>query len=164
MLRTLPNLTICQPKDEDDLAALLIEALERRGPTIIRYPRGPVPAKVEAAAPFARARLSVWATGDWYPKACEIARRLGGEAVHARYLKPFDAEALAAARRDGKLVVSLENAALAGGFGEAIGADLKFGWPDEFIAHGTVGELERRYGLDVDSMTRKIRKAMENYG
>ena len=164
MMRALPNLTICQPKDEDDLAALLNEALERRGPTIIRYPRGPVPAKVEAAAPSARARLSVWATGDWYPKACEIARLLGGEAVHARYLKPFDAEALAAARRDGKLVVSLENAALAGGFGEAIGADLKFGWPDEFIAHGTVGELERRYGLDVDSMTRKIRKAMENYG
>ena len=164
MMRTIPNLAVCQPKDEADLAALLGEALERGGPTVIRYPRGTVPARVETAAPCGGAKLSVWATGDWYPKACEIARRLGGEAVHARYLKPFDAEALAAARKDGKLIVSLENATLAGGFGEAIGADLKFGWPDEFIAHGTVGELESRYGLDVDSMTEKTRKAMEAYG
>ena len=164
MLRTLPNLTICQPKDEEDLAGLLDEALGRDGPTVIRYPRGAVPAKVESAKPFGEAKISVWATGDWYPKACEVAQKLGAEAVHARYLKPFDAAALARARKDGKLIVSLENAAIAGGFGEAIGADIRFGWPDEFIAHGTVDELERRYALDADSIAAAVKKTVEEYG
>ena len=43
MLRCLPNVTICQPKDADDLKSLLKEALDRNGPTVIRYPRGKVP-------------------------------------------------------------------------------------------------------------------------
>ena len=52
--------------------------------------------------------------------------------------------------------MSIENGAIAGGFGEAIGADLKFGWPDEFIPHGSVAELEKRYGFDVDSIVRRL--------
>ena len=42
---------------------------------------------------------------------------------------------------------------MAGGFGEAIGADVKFGWPDEFIPHGAPAELERKYGLDAETIT-----------
>ncbi len=73
--------------------------------------------------------------------------------MHARYLKPFDAALLKRQRAAGMTIVSLENGSVAGGFGEAIGADVKFGWPDEFIPHGTQAELERRYGLDVESIT-----------
>jgi 1-deoxy-D-xylulose-5-phosphate synthase len=163
MLRTLPNLAICQPKDEADFAALLGEALERKGPTVIRYPRGSVPVAVRPPD-AGKARFALWATGDWYGKACEIAGLLGGEAVHARYLKPFDAQTLAKQRAEDKLIVSLENGALAGGFGEAIGADLKFGWPDEFVAHATQAELEERYRLDVGSIAAEIRKAMDRHG
>jgi len=156
LLRALPNLTICQPKDADDLAALLDEALRRDGPTVIRYPRGVAPSSSSAAAPRPEPRTptcAIWATGDWYGKACAIAARVGGTAVHARYLKPFDAALLKRQRAAGMTVVSLENGSVAGGFGEAIGADVKFGWPDEFIPHGTQAELERRYGLDVESIT-----------
>lgn len=163
MLRTLPNLTVCQPVDEHDFSALLDEALERGGPTVIRYPRGVVSGRPDTP-PAGDAPLAVWATGDWFGKACEIARRLGGEAVHARYLKPYDGQMLARQRSEGKMIVSIENGAVAGGFGEAIGADLKFGWPDEFIAHGTQAELEKAYGLDADSITEKIKKAMEKHG
>ena len=163
MLRSLPNLTIAQPKDEMDLAALLDEAFSRNCPTVIRYPRGRIAASVEPVAPGA-APLAVWASGDWFPKACEIASTLGGEAVHARYLKPFDAELLKRQRAQGKLIVSIENGSVAGGFGEAIGADVKFGWPDEFVPHATPEELERRYALDVESMIERIKKAMESYG
>ena len=181
MLRCLPNVTICQPKDADDLKALLKEALDRNGPTVIRYPRGKVPTHqalgTSSASPSAgtvspersepyqrslegcaegaqapRTRIAIWATGDWYGKACEVASRVGGIAVHARYLKPFDSELLAKQRAAGMKIVSLENGAVAGGFGEAIGADVKFGWPDAFIPHGTQTELERKYGLDVDSI------------
>jgi 1-deoxy-D-xylulose-5-phosphate synthase len=153
MLRCLPNLTICQPKDAVDLRALLDEALARQGPTLIRYPRGRVPEAVPPAPEPADARVAIWTTGDWYPKAAAVAARVGGcRVVHARQLKPFDAALLARQRAEGLTIVSLENGSVAGGFGEAIGADIRFGWPDTFIPHGTPDELERRFGLDVDSI------------
>ena len=161
MLRCLPNVTICQPKDADDLKALLKEAFGRNGPTVIRYPRGKVPTPPLPNSPTpplidSAARIAIWATGDWYGKASEIASRVGGIAVHARYLKPFDSELLAKQRAAGMKIVSLENGVVAGGFGEAIGADVKFGWPDEFIPHGTQSELEKKYGLDADSIVASL--------
>ena len=162
MLRCLPNLTICQPRDADDLKALMREALGRNGPTVIRYPRGKAPqpqppGAIGSAAQGHHASVAIWATGDWYGRAREVAERVGGVAVHARYLKPFDAKMLAEQRAKGMKIVSLENGAVAGGFGEAIGADVKFGWPDEFVPHGTCAELEKRYGLDVDSIVGRLR-------
>ena len=176
MLRCLPNVTICQPKDAEDLKLLLKEALDRNGPTVIRYPRGKVPTgNVESSSAKATedkrgtgngervtekgngSPIAIWATGDWYGKACEVASRVGGIAVHARYLKPFDSELLAKQRVAGMKIVSIENGAVAGGFGEAIGADVKFGWPDAFIPHGTQAELEKKYGLDVDSIAEVLK-------
>ena len=170
LLRSVPNLTICQPKDADDLKALLREALDRKGPTVIRYPRGPAPRKVEVEGRGGRrdlnvplstsasaSRLSIWATGDQLEKAYSVAARIPGtEVVFARYLKPFDAELLAKQRAAGMKIVSLENGTVVGGLGEAIGADRRFGWPDAFIPHGSQDELERRYGLDVDSIARGL--------
>ena len=54
-------------------------------------------------------------------------------------------------------IVSLENGAATGGLGDAVSADLKFGWPDEFIPHGTQAELEKRHGLDEDSLVESCR-------
>ena len=157
MLRCLPNVTICQPKDGDDLKALLAEALKRNGPTVIRYPRGcPAPVSDDGAGDAPDVRYAIWATGDWLAKATAVARRVGARVVHARYLKPFDSELLAHQRAEGLKIVSLENAAVAGGFGEAIGADVRFGWPDLFVPHGSPDELERRFGLDVDSIVRRL--------
>lgn len=163
MLRCLPNLTICQPKDEADLKELLAEALRRNGPTVIRYPRG-TPAQVEEKGePAQGAQLAIWATGDWLAKARDVAALLAKstppvacEVVHARYLKPFDAELLSCQRKAGMAIASLENAVAAGGLGEAIGADFRFGWPDEFVPHGSPAELERRYGLDAESVAAKL--------
>ena len=76
--------------------------------------------------------------------------------VFARYLKPFDEALLRRQRASGMRIVSVENGSVAGGFGEAIGADMRFGWPDSFVPHGSVGELERRCGLDVDSITEAL--------
>ncbi len=170
MLRSLPNLAICQPKDAEDLKALLREALARPGPTVIRYPRGKVPSDVirdDSTTHESRTTnhdprpIAIWATGDWYGKACEVAKRVGGVAVHARYIKPFDRALLESQRAAGMAVVSLENGSVAGGLGEAIGADLKFGWPDEFVPHGTQAELERKYGLDADSVAASVEVFMK---
>ncbi len=163
MLRCLPNLTICQPKDAEDLREMLREALERKGPTVIRYPRGAVPHAVEPFSAPGPVSTCIWTTGDWIPKANAVAERVPGcKVIHARTLKPFDAKTLAAQRAAGMRIVSLENGSLAGGIGEAIGADEKFGWPDEFIAHGSPGELEKRYGLDVESIAAKLIQKQSN--
>lgn len=159
LLKTIPNLTIAQPKDGEDLKALLEEALRRDTPTVIRYPRGTTPSRLDTVSPeVAKPTCAVWATGDYFAKAVEVASRVGGVAVHARYLKPYDAELLARQRAAGLKIVSLENGAIVGGFGESIGADLKFGWPDEFIPHGTVKELENRYSLTVDRIVERIKQ------
>ena len=156
MLRTLPNLTICQPKDAEDLKALLGEALGRNGPTVIRYPRGRAPSSKLDGTGGSGSSVAIWATGDQLEKAYAVAEKVGGEVTFARYLKPFDAALLQKQRAAGVKIVSIENGAVAGGFGEAIGADLKFGWPDEFIPHGSVAELEKRYGFDAESIVAKI--------
>ena len=165
LLKALPNLTICQPRDETDFRSLMDEALARSGPTVIRYPRGAAPTiAVESSRPPSRtdARVAVWATGDQLAKAEAVADRIGAEVVFARYLKPFDAELLARQRAAGMKIVSIENGAVTGGFGESIGADLRFGWPDEPIPHGTVAELEKRYRLDVESIAADCNRLLSN--
>lgn len=163
LLRAIPNLTICQPCSGMDFKLMLADALTRNGPTVIRYPRGRMPAPMnvmggERAVEVLNVAspIQIWATGDQLGKAMSVAERLGCGVVYARYLKPFDEKLLAAQRAAGKRIVSLENGCVCGGFGEAIGADLRFGWPDAFIPHGEVDELERRYGLDVDSIIKEI--------
>ena len=162
MLRCLPNLTICQASSAADFRALFAEALLRKGPTVIRYPRGPINEETVEFVKPGKARATIWVTGDWLHKAQEVAARVGGVDVEvARYLKPVDAALLAHEREEGQRIISLENASVAGGLGEAIAADLKFGWPDEFIPHGTPSELEKRYHLDVDSLVELVKKEVE---
>lgn len=164
MLRCLPNLTICEPATEEDFHALMKAALERKGPTVIRYPRGTVAATTSFVRPQKPSAV-IWATGDWLEKAKAVARRLPGvDVVAAQYLKPFDAAELSRQRAAGMKVISLENGCVQGGFGEAIGADLRFGWPDTFIPHGSPAELERRYGLDADSLVKSIGESLTKWG
>ena len=162
MLRCLPDLTVCQPADAGELGAMLDLARETGGPWAVRYPRGVAePARADAA-PMVRGRaeplcgaeagVQIWALGDQVAKARAVrallaARGLAAGVVNARFAKPFDAELLARQRRAGMRVVSLENGCVAGGFGEALGADLKFGWPDTYVGHGSVAELEARHGF-----------------
>lgn len=155
MLRSIPNLTIAQPKDEEDLKALLKEAFARSAPTVIRYPRGVV-REFSIPESAGQSSIAIVATGDYLDKAAAVARKVGAEVIHARYLKPFDVAGIEERRRAGVKIVSLENGAVSGGFGESIGADIKFGWPDEFIPHGSIDELEKSYGLDVDSIVKRI--------
>jgi len=165
LLKAVPNLRIVQPCDGVELARMLADALRRNGPTAIRYPRGACPASLDVAAADdalsvevanADASVQLWTTGDQLPKALAVSAQTGVGVVYARSLKPFDAALLARQRAAGRRIVSLENACVCGGFGESIGADVRFGWPDAFIPHGSVAALERRYGLDDDSLVAKL--------
>ena len=173
MLRCLPNLSILQPRDAVELVAMIDAALARSAPVAIRYPRG-VPSvfnglkdldglKWGAAEQISspNAHIQLWALGDQVAKAMDVAATLEAHGlqagvVNARFVKPFDAGLLARQRSGGAKIVSLENGAVAGGFGEAIGADMRFGWPDEYVAHGSVSELEAAYGLTSAAIAESI--------
>ena len=162
MLRAIPNITICQPESAEDFERLLNEALLRSGPTVILYPRGAAPEKpsVRVSAPAEESGLSVWALGDSLEKANDVAARFGAEVVPVRYIKPFDFSRIDELRSKGVKIATIENGSVAGGFGEALGAEFRFGWPDEFIPHGSPSELEKRYGMDVPSIVSRL----ESYG
>lgn len=164
LLRAFPNLSILQPKDAEDLSAALHEALSADGPTVIRFPRGICPMNVRVASD-GDAPVQLWALGDQVPKANRAAeilveRGVRAGVVHARGIKPFDAELLAGQRAAGAKIVSIENGSTAGGFGEAIGADIRFGWPDRFIPHGSCAELEREFGFTAE----RIADALSDQG
>lgn len=185
MMRCLPNLTIMQPKDEDELADMMHTAFTRGGPMVIRYPRGSAPgAKVKdvpAEIEVGRAEVlesgagevCVWSLGSMLPTAKKLCEKIfeatgtWATLVNARFVKPLDGALLAEQAKTAKLFVTLEDHALAGGFGSAVLEELaarnlsvpveRFGWADTFIPHGTtVGDLRSRFGLDDESVVQKV--------
>ena len=187
-LRMVPDLVLMQPKDEDEFVDMLYTGLSyQEGPIAVRYPRGGgvgVPIKDEAellpigkAEPLRQGKdLSIWALGNMVPVALKVADALGeqgwsAEVVNARFVKPLDRDRLVASAQRGCMVVTLEDNVITGGFGsgvlELLEAEeiatpvMRFGWPDQFIEHGTVAELMRRHGLDAGGVLTKILGALE---
>ena len=159
MLRCLPNMSVLQPRDAASLGRMLAAAFAQGGPVAIRWPRG-APPPDGPEGPFAwgtaeqlsapKAPVQLWALGDQVPKARAAAEILAGKGlaagvVDARFVKPYDAALLACQRAAGMFIASLENGSVAGGFGEAIGADARFGWPDAF-AQGVAAALGKAGG------------------
>lgn len=178
LLRSFPGLTIMQPRDEAMLARMLATALRHDGPGVIRYPRDPSPGValpdepeplpigtaevILPAGGSAEAPVWIWALGDMVPTALEVAARLRAAAIEtgvvdARFVKPLDRALLARQARTARLFVTLENGAVAGGFGSALRETLAdvapatpvraFGWPDTIIGQGTAESLRRAHGL-----------------
>ncbi len=159
MLRALPNLEIHAPGDAAALAAALAEALRRDGPTVIRYPRGPLP---EAAAPRLAGAdpegpviLALGPTAFW---AEPVARVLGLALEPVSRVKPLPALVRALA---GRPLITLEDAAAEGGFGAAVaevhrGPLLILGWPDRFVPQGSDGELRAACGLDAPGLRLRV--------
>ncbi|MGN0853317.1 MAG: 1-deoxy-D-xylulose-5-phosphate synthase [Kiritimatiellia bacterium] len=171
MLRCLPGLSILQPRDGVELADMLAAAVGRNAPVAVRYPRGTPPPAAAGRAPLVwgkaepllnpAAKLQLWALGDEVPKALRVAELLAARGVtagvvNARFVKPFDAELLAAQRAAGARIVSIENGSVQGGFGEAIAADAKFGWPDRFVGHGTVARLEQAHRFTAEDIAEAL--------
>ena len=178
MLRCLPNMSLLQPRSAELLREMLAAALASSGPVAIRWPRGGT-ARDGGAKPLSwgvaeqlsapDARVQVWALGDQVEKACQAADILADQGVaagvvDARFVKPFDTTLLARQRAAGAFIVSLENGAVAGGFGEAIGADARFGWPDAFVGHGSVEELEVDFGFTAQDVARRVASALGKAG
>lgn len=177
-LRIIPNLTIAAPRDENELQHLLATAIDGEGPFALRFPRGATPGvdidPLPRPLPIGRAELlchgddvALLATGKTVMAAVAAARLLaqqdvGASVIDARYIKPLDRAAIGAAARRCGALVSVEDHALAGGFGSAVLEELatlaprtrmlRLGLGDHFIEHGTADEQWRAAGIDADSI------------
>jgi 1-deoxy-D-xylulose-5-phosphate synthase len=185
-LRGIPNIVHMSPKDEDELADMLFTALEHNGPSAVRYPRGVgpgTPAKEQPVAiPIGEAellehtgndRVAIFSLGIMLPLAREIAGALALEGVdcaviNARFAKPVDGVMIARFARSAEILLTLEDHALAGGFGSAVLEELnrlglstpvvRIGWPDQFIEQGKPDELRKKYGLSAEAALAKLRQ------
>lgn len=174
-LRHIPNLTIWAPKDENELGKMVQTALRQNGPVAIRYPRGEARgvALEPRFEPFSEVRaeilqegqeVALLAVGSMVEKAEEVARLLEDADIHPtvvnmRSIKPLDEACLKSLLKEDslRLLVTIEENALAGGFGSLVLetlADfqerkhvLRFGIPDEFIEQGSVTEELEECGL-----------------
>lgn len=184
-LRCVPNVTLMQPKDEDELSDMLHTALQSGAPMFIRYPRGAAAGKAVKAQPAliplgkaevlrAGADVQLWALGSMVPDALQLADKLATQTglsvgvVNARFAKPIDATLLVEQARSAKLIVSLEDGAVTGGFGTGVLEALaehgvrtpvvRLGWPDRFVGHATdVKTLRAANGLSPDQMLATVK-------
>jgi 1-deoxy-D-xylulose-5-phosphate synthase len=183
-LRCVPNLTIMQPKDEDELVDMLHTGLQLPGPSCLRYPRGagtgkpikPSPALLplgQAEVLREGSNIMIWALGSMVPDALALADRLATEenlsvgVVNARFVKPLDRTLLLSHAACIPLLVTLEDHVLAGGFGSAVlevvqegdcpCAVERLGWPDRFVEHGSnVEVLRAAHGLAPADLHRRV--------
>ncbi len=182
-LRSMPNMTIMAPKDEDELRHMLKTAVELSTPVAVRYPRGSGLGVDRSGAlhslPIGRAEVlregrevCFWAIGSMVASALAAAELLAKQGIAAgvvnmRFAKPLDKELLLEhAQRYGKLV-TLEEGVLQGGVGSAVLETLNeahlldsckvvnLGIGDQFVLHGDKELLFRDLGLDVESIVRR---------
>lgn len=165
LLKPLTGMSIKSPTCMEDLKESLDSALMSGGPVAIRYPRGSAPRREEIAAGSgggAPCAVSLLAVGDQVKKACAVKDILFAEGIEARVVPVSCVKPLQEGLKGAGLSVSIENGAVCGGFGEGIGADLRFGWPDGAVCHGTVDELEREHGFDARSIAQAVMERLSD--
>ncbi len=184
-LRTLPR-TICMaPADADELEAMLEWGIEHPGTVAIRYPRDAAPRADGAVAPIELGRaVTLREDGDLVLVAYGTMVRLAEAAadlladdgmpctvINGRFAKPVDVATLGPAARRARLLVTLEEHAVQGGFGSAVAEalieagqvlppTLIIGVPDRFVEHGTRPQLLRKLGFTPRALADRIRNAV----
>ncbi len=182
-LSFIPGMVVASPKDENELQHLLYTAVKANCPFALRYPKGSalgVPLDQELQElPIGRGEVlrggkdaAILAIGVSVAPALEAARKLdelgiGCAVVNARFAKPLDSSLILDLAYDTKRLVTVEENAIAGGFGSAVLElvqssgihDVKvelIGLPDEFVEHGSQAVLRAKYGLDAEGIARRI--------
>jgi 1-deoxy-D-xylulose-5-phosphate synthase len=178
-LRMIPNLTLMAPATLAELEAMLAAALRLDGPCAIRYPKGKAQlTEAGDLAGIADGRAAVLRTGDdvalvaigsMVAPALAAADLLEEQGIHAtvvnaRFAKPLDTATLLPIARQTRLLLTLEENIVAGGFGSGVqhllsehGIDtpvVLLGLPDAFVGQGSRQALLARLSLDADGIAR----------
>ncbi len=178
-LRTIPNMTVMAPKDFVELENMLEFACKFDKPIAIRYPRGG-----EGSYKFSKHNriilgksellkegtdVTIVGIGKMTERAMEVSDLLekdgiSCEVINARFAKPIDIKTISSSVSKTGVLITIEDNSISGGFGEGVKANIRdgkvlsFGYPDKFIKHGSVAEIEEKYGLDKDSIYKKIKE------
>ena len=186
-LRSIPGITAMQPKDEEEFVDMLWTMTNyHEGPVAIRYPRGAGTGAVPKSSPrileIGKSEVlrhgtdvAMFGLGNFCAVALEAADLLEKAGIKAavinpRWIKPLDTGTLEFFARGTRLVCTLEDHAVTGGFGSAVAEHLseagittplvRVGWPDQFIEHGSVAILRKKYGMTAEATAERILKAL----
>lgn len=182
-LRHIPNITIMAPKDEEELRHMIYFAFNQNSPVAIRYPRGKAvgvpltdnfknipPGKAEVLKE--NGEVAIFAVGSMVEIAIKAQKILESQGINAaianmRFIKPIDTELLNEWKNTKKIFVSMEENALAGGFGSAISEWMhdnnvnlpliRFGIEDNFVPAASRDELFEMLSLTPDKVAERIK-------
>ena len=184
-LRCIPNMALACPADERECRQLLSSAFEQDGPVAVRYPRGAGAGVATepglAALPFGRGEIrraraggpdgsrkgiAILAFGTLLYPALKTAEKLDATVVNMRWVKPLDVELLLKVAAEHEALVTVEEGAVMGGAGSAVGEALQaagivmpllqLGLADVFIEHGDPARLLAMQGLDAAGIEASI--------
>ena len=189
-LRCIPNMSLACPADENECRQLLSTAFAQSHPVAVRYPRGAgagvTPARDLVPLPYgkgevrrsasvlaghagpagARKGIAILVFGTLLYPALQAAERINASVVNMRWAKPLDLDLLLAMAAEHEALVTLEEGAVMGGAGSAVGEALQaagvlrpilhLGLPDVFIEHGDPQQLMALQGLDAAGIQASI--------
>ena len=188
-LRGYPNIVLMAPKDEAEMRDMILTSIETDGAAAIRYPRGnghgvDISAKPKllevGKAEILRdgGEIAILAYGSMVYPSMDAANSLAKDGiettvVNARFVKPLDTELILALAQSKRVILTVEEAYLAGGFGSAVMECLeengmldsvrvvRLGVPDRIVTHGDAKLLLAKYGLDADGIYNKVKETIE---
>jgi 1-deoxy-D-xylulose-5-phosphate synthase len=183
-LRSLPNMVVMAPKDENELCRMLKTALEHDGPIALRYPRGggigveidtsPSPIPIGAGEVLGEGEdVLILAIGRSVHEAMSARERLAADGISAgvvncRFVKPLDSRLICRLAARVPRVITVEENVLQGGFGSAVLECLqsegitdctvrRIGIDDTFVPHGAQRQLRSDYHIDTDAIVAAAR-------
>jgi len=183
--RCLPNLVIAAPADENECRRLLQTAYEHPGPALVRYPRGSGPGvEIEPGLeplPLGKGewrrsgrQVAILAFGSRLAPALVAGEALDASVANMRFVKPLDEDLILDLAASHRLLVTVEENAVAGGAGSALAeclaarglatACLHLGLPDRYIDHDSHEAQLAACGLDAAGIERSIREALAKHG
>ena len=177
-MRCIPNMVIMAPSNEDECRQMLYTATTLESPAAVRYPRGTgrgvaiqeemraLPVGKGVLVREGRSGLALLAFGSLVASAEAIGERLDATVVNMRFVKPLDSELVDRIAGKNQYIITLEENAIAGGAGSAVGellaslghrsALLHIGIPDRAIMYGTRENCLAEADLDSASLQRQI--------
>jgi 1-deoxy-D-xylulose-5-phosphate synthase len=183
-LRAIPHMVVMAPKDENELRHMLYTAIQHTGPVAMRYPRGPgfgvlteEPLQTLEIGRGEILRLgndaAIVAIGATVMPSLEAAALLAAQGieatvVNARFAKPIDELIIRDLARQFTQIITVEENAIAGGFGSAVAEALerlgspqvavhRLGVPDRFIDHASQSEQRKALKLDAGGIADQVR-------
>jgi 1-deoxy-D-xylulose-5-phosphate synthase len=180
-LRTVPNMVLMAPADENECRQMLYTGFQLDGPAAVRYPRGTGPGVPLQAAmtalPVGRGevrrrgrKVAILAFGAMLKPALDAAEALDATVANMRFVKPLDTGLVGELAAGHDLLVTVEEHQVMGGAGSAVcealaGLGLEkrvllLGLPDRFVDHGDPAKLLSMVGLDAEGILKSVRAAL----